>query len=44
EEVLGGEDITNLRPFISHKVEEGDTLAELTKEYDVDWPKGEFCQ
>jgi hypothetical protein len=37
EEVLGGEDITNLRPFISHKVEEGDTLAELAKKYDVDW-------
>jgi len=38
EEVLGGEDIASLRSFTSHKVEEGDTLAELAKEYDVDWP------
>ncbi len=37
EEVLGGEDITYLRSFISHEIEEGDTLAELGKEYDVDW-------
>lgn len=37
EEVLGGEDITSLRSFTSYKVEEGDTLAELAKEYDVDW-------
>lgn len=37
EEVLGGEDISQLRSFISHKVEEGDTLAELAKEYDVGW-------
>lgn len=37
EEALGGEDITELRSFITHKVEEGDTLAELAKEYDIDW-------
>jgi len=37
EEVLGGEDIASLRSFTSHKVKEGDTLAELVKEYDVDW-------
>ena len=37
EEVLGGEDIASLRSFTSHEVEEGDTLAELAKEYDVDW-------
>ncbi len=38
EEALGGEDIASLRSFTSHKVEEGETLAELAKEYDVDWP------
>jgi len=37
EEALAGEDITKLRPFITHKIEEGDTLAKLAEKYDVDW-------
>lgn len=37
EEVLGGEDITELSSFIIHKVEKGDTLAKLVEKYNVDW-------
>ncbi len=37
EEVLGGEDITELSYFIVHKVEKGDTLAKLVEKYNVDW-------
>lgn len=37
EEMLGGEDITELRPFLLHKVREGDTLAKLAKKYKVNW-------
>ena len=37
EEVLGGEDIAELRPFLLHKIKEGDTLAKLAKEYKVNW-------
>ncbi|MCK4419318.1 LysM peptidoglycan-binding domain-containing protein [Candidatus Aerophobetes bacterium] len=37
EEVLGGEDITELRSFFLHKIREGDTLAKLAKKYKVNW-------
>ncbi len=37
EEVLGGEDIAELRPFLLHKIREGDTLAKLAKKYKVNW-------
>ena len=37
EEALGGEDITELRLFLIHKIKNGDTLAKLAEEYDVDW-------
>lgn len=37
EEVLNGEDISKLSPFIIHKVKEGDTLAKLTGKYGVSW-------
>lgn len=37
EEVLSGEDISKLSPFIIHKVEKGDTLAKLSEKYALDW-------
>ena len=37
EEVLGGEDITELSSFTIHKVEKGDTLAKLIEKYNVNW-------
>ena len=37
EEALGGEDITELRLFLIHKVKEGDTLAKLAEKYEVNW-------
>jgi len=37
EEALRGENIIKLKPFITHKVKKGDTLAKLAKKYGVDW-------
>ncbi len=37
EEVLGGEDITELRPSLLHEIKKGDTLAKLAKKYKVNW-------
>lgn len=37
EEVLGGEDISELSSFIVHKVEKGDTLAKLVEKYNLNW-------
>lgn len=37
EEVLGGEDISELSSFIVHKVEKGDTLAKLVEKYNINW-------
>jgi len=37
EETLAGENIGHLRLVISHKIEEGDTLARLAEEYGLNW-------